>query len=71
MLRNLKKNIAEGGAMIKANDNLDLTVGNVIEIADLHKDVNRCDDLIDLIADVYKIGLAVGTRNGKRIAKGV
>ena len=66
MLKNLKKNIAEGGALISKNERLDLTVGNIIEITEKHKNVNRCDDLLELIADVYKVGLAVGTRNGLR-----
>lgn len=65
MVKNVQKNVAEGDAIIKANAGLDLSVANVIEMAEASK-LPRCDALIDVIVNAYKMGVAVGTRNGKR-----
>ena len=42
-----------------------------MQLADAYKSYPKSDDLLDVIVNAYKTGVAIGTRNGKRQAKGV
>ena len=70
MIKNLQKNIDEGAKILRENGKIDMHIGNIRELADSYLssggDIAR---LIELISNVYKIGIAVGTREGKRQAK--
>lgn len=62
-MRNIEKTIAEGGNIITKNARYDLTVADVINIAERYQ-LPRCDELLNVIVDCYKMGVAVGMRNG-------
>lgn len=71
MNRNCKKQIAEGDKIITANERLDLFSQDLhflLDKAIMTKDAN---DILYAVVDAYKMGLAVGTRNGKRKAAAV
>ena len=59
----MKRLIAEGNNIITNNARYDLSVTDVINIAERYQ-LPRSDELIDVIVDCYKMGVAVGMRNG-------
>ena len=62
-MRNIEKTIAEGDKIITKNERYDLSLTDVVNIAERYQ-LPRCDEIINVIVDCYKMGVAVGMRNG-------
>lgn len=70
MIKNLQKNIEEGAAIMAAtHHNTDLTVAQIDELAKDYLATMTPDNLLRLIENTYKVGIAVGARHGRREAK--
>lgn len=64
-MRNIEKNIEQGREILQARPQMDLSYYELLEIMKLAKERPE-DELWNAISYAYKMGVAVGMRNGKR-----
>ena len=67
-MKDMKKQAAEGRAIIRKFDALDLTADEANQLFNLYKGGQTFDALLDVITAAYYSGIATGTRHGKRQA---
>lgn len=66
-MKDMKKQAAEGRAIIRKFDALDLTADEANQLFNLYKRGGQTfDALLDVITAAYYSGIATGTRHGKR-----
>lgn len=65
---NIAKQIEQGGKLTKANCRIDIGINDIEALAGDYMAQPTRENLITLIVNAYKVGLAVGTRNGQRNA---
>ena len=65
---NIAKQIEQGGKITRANSRIDIGADDIKTLAGDYMAQPTAENLITLIVNAYKVGIAVGTRNGQRNA---
>ena len=67
-MRNVAKQAEQGRNIVRKNDRLDLYGQELHALLDKSIATKDTNDIFDAVVNAYYMGLAVGTRNGKRKA---
>lgn len=69
MIKNMQKNIDEGKEILSKYPQMSITTNQVQELIKKHGVVPN-PGLFGFITDLFYLGVAVGVRKGKKLAKG-